>query len=353
MRRPLAALAPIVAVVLSAATASGQDFDLRILDEGKPVEGATVVGVGDEGPVTIGSTDADGGLVFEGAVLDVLDFGKGTTVEVWIKECEDGKVEYVLVEQGEDDPCVDEDAEAGEGCGCRRLGTFVVGDGPVTVDAGRGTVTQGPAVEGPAIQEPTTEGPRIGLSRERFSLGLGADYLYYDNWERVACDQPDLDRCSAGSSGFGAFFSLGYDPTWVPYGLGLRLDVGYGTAPDVSQSYPGTDVEIDTDFLFIAPRVEVPIVPDRLGLGLSLGAEALLNRSDFRFLGGGGEPFDRNEWNWNGVVGVSRAWPFSDRDELNTGLYYSTNFSGNDADSGIWRFRAEYRHFFAPVSPRF
>jgi uncharacterized cupredoxin-like copper-binding protein len=187
--------------MLVLAATQGRAQDLEILDRGKPVTGVAV----SAGGQTIGTTSSTGHVLFNPNALNVT---KGETVEVWVKDCGDGKVEIVLAREGSDDPCVKEGAQAGERCGCREIGAFVVGDGPVTIDIGTGTVTQVRTGE-------TVTGGRDHAFAD-LQIGAMFDYSSFYNWEDVGCDQSGIASCDAKGG--------------VP-GLGLYLDYRFGRSP--------------------------------------------------------------------------------------------------------------------------
>lgn len=166
----------LIVALLAAAPAAAQDtLVLQLLDSGKPVAETPVR---DGGGRTVGTTGADGRVAFD---MSLLDFGKGDRVEVWVKECRDGRVEVVLVEAGSGDPCAEEDAAAGEGCDCRRIGAFVWGPGRVVVDVGAGNVAHVPP-----------RGGGGGGNAPPQLIGIGGGLAFFPNLEKNLEDVPGL-----------------------------------------------------------------------------------------------------------------------------------------------------------------
>ncbi len=77
----------------------------------------------------------------------------GTHVDVYRRECEDGKIQIIMVPAGEqlgpDDQDCDKNtqAPAGAGCACHKVGAFIWGD-RVTIDAGTGRISSGSSSSG-------------------------------------------------------------------------------------------------------------------------------------------------------------------------------------------------------------
>lgn len=226
---PLAAQAPATSV-------------LEIVDRGKPlpnvpvsVRAADAPGVADIAELAglgkpLGTTGSDGTIT----IADPSEhFAEGTPVEVWVVECVDGVTRVVLSEEGAGDPCADEAAEVGEGCGCRRIGgAFPWGSRRVVIDVGEGTVTGGPAdapvqfIRGPE----STQGV----------LGLGVGFSYLWNLEDAVRDQPGLTDADVSSTGLTvpAFFEV------TPGGWPFTLGVGgaYSSVSEIRQVFdPAAD----------------------------------------------------------------------------------------------------------------
>jgi acylphosphatase len=143
MRRERFAVVALAAGLALAGEVQAQpDLEIEVADRGTALSGIQISQFVDGIKTRKGATDASG----QATIADAqFDFADGATVSVWVRRCEDGEVEIVLVAEGEDDPCVEDDAAAGEDCGCERIGAFVWGGGPVRIDIGAGTVTQGVA----------------------------------------------------------------------------------------------------------------------------------------------------------------------------------------------------------------
>lgn len=300
------------AALAAPGVADAQPVEVTVNRDGAPESGVSIFSFVNGIKRRSGTTGSDGMATVDPAALGAEP---GDTVDV-VRTCTDGRVEIVLVRRGEEgDPCADQEAEAHQECECRRIGAFVVGDGPVTVDVGRGVVIQSPA-SGSSLQ-----------------FGAGFKALYFERFGDVANDQPGLVSGDAGSWGWSPYATIGYDIDRFPVDLGLQ--VGYGRAPDVDQTYSGGSAEIRTDFLYVTPFVEV--APTDVW-DLDLGVEWIYNRISIEqlpisdvFL----DDIDRNEANFNGYFGLGYRRRVGSGLSLGGGVSYSTNFSGNDADSGI------------------
>lgn len=293
--------------------ADAQPVGVTVERDGAPEGGVSVFSFVNGIKTRRGTTGSDGT-----ATVDPADLGArpGDTVDV-VRTCADGRVQIVLQRRGEEgDPCADQEAAAGEECECRRIGAFVVGDGPVTIDVGRGVVTQ--AARGTAGD---------------FRIGVGIQALYFERFGDVANRQPGLVSGDAGNWGYSPYLSLDYDFARLPLGLGLRA--GYGKAPDVDQTYGGGRAEITTDFFSLNPVIRATPHPD---LDLRLGVEWMYNRISIAHVADLIDipDIDRNRGNFNGYFGLGYRRSVGDGLTLEAGASYSTNFSGNDADSGIF-----------------
>jgi hypothetical protein len=210
---------PALVALLLVTAAQSRAQDLEILDRGKPVAGVPVTAGGQP----VGTTSPNGTISFD---PNMMNLTKGETVEVWVRDCGDGRVEIVLAPEGSDDPCIEEGAQAGERCGCRRIGAFIVGDGPVTIDIGNGTVTQ--ASGGGAA--------RTGSS---WVIGLGFDLRQMLNLEDVLAEVPGGSDESAtswapgaqifGEYNYGKLFSLGVDAAYSRMDTEIRFAEGVQT----------------------------------------------------------------------------------------------------------------------------
>jgi len=307
----------LVAFALATAVESRAQ-DLEILDRGKPVAGATVTAGGQ----AVGTTDSGGRISFDPNSLNVT---KGETVEVWVRDCGDGRVEIVLAREGSDDPCGEEGAEAGERCGCRRIGAFVVGDGPVTIDVGTGAVTQTGMGGGAAT----------GSS---WAVGLGFDLRQMLNLEDVLAEVPGGSDESATSwaPGVQVFGEWQYRKI-----LAVGLDLAYSRMETELTFSEGVQTgDLDYYEYGVNAKLGIP-TRGRIWPYATLALHRTINKADFELDGlsdhrvhhtrrdGLGAGFDYNAGpNWGVRV---------------EGLYSST-FDDNDADEHIrWKFGVLYR----------
>lgn len=184
-----ARLRPVALVLLSigglllfhAPVEAQEQTVLIVLNNGKvpdaPVQVSVILNAGKQ---PVAETGADGRAAIDPSILNL---GKGTRVTVYVSRCVDGEVEVILVPEGEDDPCVGEDTEAGDRCECERIGAFLWGDENVVIDIDTGTVTTGGGPAGPGV--PTV------------TLGFKADAAFWTELEDLVCGQPSLLDCRA------------------------------------------------------------------------------------------------------------------------------------------------------------
>lgn len=304
--------------LLVAAPAAGQEsFVLELLDDGKPVANVTVR---DGTGRTVGSTDAGGTVAFD---MSLLDFGKGERVEVWVKECEDGRVEVILVPAGSDDPCVDEDAEAGERCGCRRIGAFPWGN-DVTIDIGTGSITSTP---------PTPPGgatPPVEVDgKDLFAFGATVGFNYWPDFEDIAGDAPgatNVDGTTVSPS-FGAFFEGG-----IP-GTGLRVGIaGRYSKLDIESTFGSRTQTGELDYYALGPYLRWEFGDDtsRTAPYLTGGFFHAWNKGDFV---GEDEPLHhRVHRNWRANAGGGVVHWATPRFGLWGEALYSPPAGGDDAE---------------------
>lgn len=315
----IVSLAFVLMLTGAAGTQAQETQGLNFLDGGKPLSGVPVSRYLDGGKSTVTTTGTDGTVSIP---IDALGFGKGETVVVWVKRCEDGTVtEVILTREGEANPCPPgEGAQAGEACGCEKLGTFVVGDGPVTFDVGRPTFFQ------------------------RISVGVGIDFYQWPNFEdvsRMAAGDPNNHEASSTSIGFQG--NLEYPCYRWPLAVGL--DVGY-TMRDVRSGFPSVlnpqQVQTaDVSFLSVGPYLRVGPQRGRiLPYGL-LSMDYTWNDGDFQL---NGLSEQREHTTWRGGFGGGILYPIHPRIVLRGEGKYSTTFEDNDADDHIrWKFGLMYR----------
>lgn len=319
-----AALAVLACIGTTALATAQPTIDMNIVNNGKPAADVTVSAIINGGKQVVATTGSSGRITLDTSLLNI---GKGTEVAVWIKTCEDGEVEVILVPEGEEGGCVEQGAEVGEGCGCRRAGIILWGEGPVTIDVGTGTVSQ------------VTTGPSSAVSG--LSLGASFDLRQMFNLEDVVGLVPGGSDASATS--------------WAPgFGLNLEYKLGRMFSLGLEGGYGSMDTEL------------------RLPEGLQIG--------DLRYYEFGGNlkigPPDVGQVIWPYVIfGLYRTWNKADftlgnqteyslhktrRDGLGAGFdyrvrpnldlrvegLYSSTFEDDDADEHIrWKFGLNYRPF--------
>ena len=95
---------------------------ITVTNNGQPLAGAQVSAMINGIKSPLGTTSAAGQVTID---MNALNITKGTEVTVWIKTCEDGTVQVIMVPAGEEGECAEEGQQAGEDCGCRRAGVIV------------------------------------------------------------------------------------------------------------------------------------------------------------------------------------------------------------------------------------
>lgn len=242
-----------------------------------------------------GTTGADGD-----ADVATDAFPDGTNVRVW-----DCGGEIVLVGPEDEAPC----ENRGE-----LVGSFRWRDGTsISVDIFDSSMVVTAPSEGTA----------------HWRVGAGVDLAAYTNFEDVACDQPDVLACQGDTGGYTVVGSIEYLRDRWGYGV----EVGYGTAPDVTQTIPGGRVEIETDVLTVAPLLSYWFDPR---FAITLGAMWLHNMSDLTRRNGTVETVHHDEGNVNGYARGEFHVPLTSRLRLAFGAGVSTSFAGDDADSPVF-----------------
>lgn len=280
---------------------------MAILDDGKPVD--------------LETTTADGTVTFD---MSVLDFGKGESVAVWVRVCEDGKRRMVLVREGQPLP-EDED------CDDELVAVFPWGGaGTITVDTGAKTV----AFEAsPVRAEPTaTLGADGGFSW--YILGK-YEFRHFYKWEDVSGDDPSVVTHDATSSSHGAGLYIGAKvgdwPVWAMvggyYAGGLEtnttLDNGHRIRGEVDQYALGGGLR----FLIHPDDVFNPY--------FWFGGLHTWNKGDFEETNAVAESDHRVLKSWTGEYGIGATYWVRPRVGLDFGLSYNGQFSGENADENV------------------
>jgi hypothetical protein len=260
----LLSLLATLAVVHQAAAQETSAQELRLVDNGEPMVGVQISGLLNRINKPVGTTDEEGDIDIPD---DAFDFVKGDRVAVWVVECKDGEVvKVILIREEEGDPCTQEGARPGEGCGCRRIGSFIWGEGPVTVDTGTGRVTRTRL---------------MGVRPTVFKIGLGAGSSFWPDLEDAVCDQEGLTECETESTAVTFQGFAGFRPG-VLRGLGFGADFTYTPFGTFTQRFDG-DVanEIDFDVFTAGGYVDYGIpVGQRLWLVPMFGFAWVWNMAD-------------------------------------------------------------------------
>jgi hypothetical protein len=304
--------------------------DISILDRGKPVANVDVSSILDEGKLVVGTTGATGMVT---VTSSAADFSDGDRVEVWVKRCEDGKVEVILAHEGEDDPCVDEEAEAGEDCGCDKIGFFIWGGGPVTIDIGTRTVTQTGRTE-TAMGEPEDH------SFADVQIGAMFDYSWFYQLEDTVCGRPGAVSCDTdnGVPGFGGYLDYRFGRS----NFGMSLEAHYAKLDAESTTEDGGRTSFDVNsWQFQAAGVyNVPLRP-RFGWYVRSGYAVMYNEGDAT---ADSQSENRSETGSRWLVGTGVHWPIGERWCARSGVDLTTGFDENDADTNArWSFAVGYR----------
>jgi hypothetical protein len=322
----------LVAVVLSVASeaAAQTAVDISILDRGKPVADATISSILDAGKTVVGTTGTTGAVAVTSTASGFRD---GERVEVWVRRCEDGEVEVILARPGEDDPCADDEAAAGEECGCDKIGFFIWGDGPVTIDIGTGTVTQGGEAGVPSA-------PREDHSFADLQIGAMLDYSWFYKLEDTVCGRPGVVSCDTdnGVPGVGGYLDYRFGKS----NFGLSLEAHYAKLEAESTTEGGGTTSFDVNsWQFQAAGVyNVPIRP-RFGWYIRSGYALMYNDGDVT---GDGDSESRSETGSRLLVGTGFHWPIREKWCARTGFDWTTGFEDHDGDTnGRWSLAVGYR----------
>jgi hypothetical protein len=256
-------------------------------------------------------TNASGQVTID---VNALNITKGTEVTVWIKTCEDGTTQVILVPEGEQGECVEEGAQAGERCGCRRAGTIIWGDGPVTIDVGTGTATQ------------VRTGVGGGLAN-RWTVGAGFDLRHMYNLDNVLEETggTNIDATS-WAPGFQVFLDW---VIWPVFSVGIE---GAYSKMDTEIRFPEGVQTGDLTYWEYGVNAKLRLPGRRVEPYITFGLDRTVNKGDFDL-----------------VPSVSTAPRVSDhrvhltrRDGIGAGLDY---YPGSSTNWGL-RFEGRYSSTF-------
>ncbi|HEY7471929.1 MAG TPA: outer membrane beta-barrel protein [Gemmatimonadota bacterium] len=311
-------------VALIAATRESLAQPITVTSNGQPLAGAQISAMINGIKSPLGVTNTAGRVAID---VNALNITKGTEVTIWIKTCEDGTTQVILVPQGEQGECVEEGAQAGERCGCRRAGTIIWGDGPVTIDVGTGTVTQ-------------TGGGGGTLSGRALLVGLGFDLRQMLNLEDVLGEIPGGSDESATSWApgfqvlsdwrFSRFVSLGIAGAYSRMDTEVRFPAGVQTG-DLNYYEYGVNAKL----LWPGRRIEPYI---------TFSLDRTINKGDFELvpLVGTGLRMNEHRVHHTRRDGIGAGLDYYPGSSSNWGLrfegLYSSTFDDADADEHIrWK----------------
>jgi opacity protein-like surface antigen len=298
---------------------------LTVTENGRPLAGAQVSAMINGIKTPLGTTNAGGKVTLDTSGLAIT---RGSEVTVWIKTCEDGEVQVILVPAGEQGECVEEGAQAGERCGCRRAGVILWGGGPVTIDVGTGTVT--PTGTGGAAR------PREDHAFADLQIGVTVDYSTFYNWEDVGCGQDGIGSCEAdgGAPGIGAYLDYRFGTS--PFGLSLEAHYAKLDIEQTFQSGDGlpTSSEGDVDsWSFQAAAVYSYGFSPRLAWYGRSGYALLYNDARFTSLFPTGPVSeDRTNTASQFLIGTGFHFPIAENWCARTGVDLTTAFDSENGD---------------------
>lgn len=319
-----------IATLVVAAESRAQTT-LQILNGGKPVEQVVdISAILDEGKVVIATTSETGQVTIPETTTA---FREGERVYVYVKRCVDGEVEIILSRSSDDDPCVDDDAQAGQDCDCDDpIGFFLWGDESVTIDIGTNTV-------GPPGTEAVSE-PREDHSFADTQIGLMFDYNSFYKLEDTVCGRPGVVSCDTdnGVPGVGGYLDYRFGRS----NFGLSLEAHYAKLDAESTTEDGTRTSFDVNsWQFQAAGVyNVPLSP-RTGWYIRSGYAVMYNEGD---AASDSESESRSETGSRLLLGSGLHWPIGERWCARTGVDWTTGFDSDDADTNArWSFAVGYR----------
>ncbi|HUP19000.1 MAG TPA: hypothetical protein VM778_03500, partial [Gemmatimonadota bacterium] len=305
-----------VLALLAGASGARAQFDLQVLDGGKPVPDVRVTVVREGARTTLpGATGADGSFD-----LSVLDFGKGTRLDVWKRQCVDGRVELILAEEGTTGVCVDEGQRAGDDCSCEKIGVAIWDGSGWVVDIG---IPGGPGAIQP-IGAIVNHAPPL-------AFGFGGGFNIFPNLKDVVGDQPNLASSDVSSSApfveaalehrVGRQFVVGTDFTYNFFDTFTQTFNPVNGGPTSSQ----IDYDVMSAGLYGAWRPR-PCFGGLLGLFFGFGGEYVWNVATVttRYPGILVPVMDeRSESGLQGTVRTGFDWYFNERSSLRLGATYS------------------------------
>ncbi len=314
LRRAVGIALASVVMIGAARESLAQPF--TVTNNGQPVAGAQVSAMINGIKNPLGTTDSTGQVTID---MNALNITKGTEVTVWIKTCEDGTTQLILVPAGEEGECTEEGAQAGERCGCKRGGPPIIwGDGPVTIDVGRGSVTQ------------TSMG--AGAAASSWAFGVGLDVRQMTNLEDV------LEQVPGGSDAS----ATGWAPGVQVLGewryrriLGLGIDAGFSRM-ETELRFPQGVQTGDLDYYEVGVNAKLGIpTTGRVWPYATVALHRTWNKADFEI--GGLSDHRVHKTRRDGLGAGLDYYPRPNWGIRLEGLYSST-FEDDDADEHIrWK----------------
>lgn len=327
LRKAVGITIATIVLVGAARESSAQPF--TVTDNGQPVAGAQISAMINGIKTPLGTTNASGQITIDANDLNIT---KGTTVTVWIKTCEDGTVQVIMVPAGEEGECTEEGAQAGEDCGCRRAGVIVWGDGPVTIDVGTNTLRQ------IRTEEAVTDGEDHSFAD--LQIGAMFDYSWFYQLEDTVCGRPGVVSCDTdnGVPGVGGYLDYQFGRT----NFGVSLEAHYAKLDAESTTEDGIRTTFDVNsWQFQSALVyNVPLRP-RFGWYIRSGYALMYNEGD---ASSDAETENRSETGSRWLAGTGFHWPIGQNWCARTGFDLTTGFDSEDADTnGRWSLAVGYR----------
>lgn len=306
----------LASVALIGATRESQAQPITVTNNGQPMAGAQVSAMINGIKNPLGTTDSTGQVTID---MNALNITKGTEVTVWIKTCDDGTVQVIMVPVGEDGECAQEGQQAGEDCGCRRAGTVIWGDGPITVDVGTSRVTQ------------TTAGRGAAPTRSSWVVEFGFDARQMLNLDDVLAEVPGGSDESATSWApgvqistdwrFSKYASLGIEGAYSRMDTELRFPQGVQTA--------------DLDYYELGANAKAYLPGGRFQPYVTVSLDRTWNHGDFELDGLSDHRVHKTR---RAGIGAGFDSYFSSNWGIRLEGRYSTTFEDHDADEHIrWK----------------